>query len=310
MRLVKHIFADRAIGLALVVVLAGCSTNAGFGTPVSNPPPVNQYEPYASPTPAPSGSFIPFDDRPGMAAPAPSGSVEPTPTPQPNTLSIAGAALRLAYDGAAKDPVSAPRVLELTFNLQNTTKNPAKVSTVTITSDKGPLGSSGVAVSAAAGQISDVAVVALRPSDNPSKYKELTLGFLDDSKKMIGASKLDVPTMDTSFTSLDEKHPKGPVTIDGVEVSPIQAGTGPHFECTFAITNASTDPVAVTGFSVKPPKGDALKVAIALPVPARATSGFVSIVLPYAGKTLPPGDYTISALRGTATVAKASAVLL
>ncbi len=317
MPLFNYLRANRALGLALAWVLAGCSTNAGFGTPVSGPNPVsNQNQPYGqpfgvSPGPSVSGSIPPYFMRQGVSpAPSPQGSPTPTPTPIPNTISIVGPALRLAYDGSAKDPVKAPRVLELSFALQNTTKNSAKVTSVAAYADKTALGSSPVAVSAAPGDISEVAALAIKTSDDPLKYKEVMLNFLDDSKKMIGSVNLDVPPMDTQFTSLDEKHPKGPFSIDSVEISAIAAPKGAHYECTFAVTNASATAVSVTEFDIKPPKGDAVKVAIPLPVPARSVSGFVSIVVPYNGKTVAPGTYTVTAMQNGTPVARATAMLL
>jgi len=312
MSLVKYFRSNRALGVALLLVLAGCSTNAGFGTPVSGPNPVSNPNPYGAPGPGASGSIMPYDERPG-AEPmvTPYGSPPPSPSPIPNTISIVGAALRLAYDGSAKDPVKAPRLLELSFALQNTTKNAAKVTSVAAYTDRAALGTSPVTVTAAAGQTSEVAAVALKTSDDPMKYKEVMVNFLDDTKKMIGSAKLDVPPLDTSFTALDEKHPKGPFSIDSAEISSIGIGQGPSFECTFAVTNATASSVSVTQFEIKPPKGDPVKLAIPLAVPARSVSGFMSIVVPYTGgKSLPSGSYTIRAVQNGTTAAKTSAVLL
>jgi hypothetical protein len=314
MHLMKYFRANPALGLALMLVVAGCSTNAGFGTPVSGPNPVNNPNPYGpQPGPTASGSVMPYEGRPGGIEPigTPYGSPQPSPTAMPNTISIVGAALRLAYDGSAKDPVKAPRVLELSFALQNTTKNAAKVTSVAAYADKTALGTSPVTLKAAAGQTSEVAAVALKTSDDPMKYKEIMVNFLDDTKKMIGSAKLDVPPQDTSFTSLDEKHPKGPFSIDSAEISSIRIGQGPSFECTFAVTNATSSAVSVTQFEIKPPKGDTVKLTIPLSVPPRSVSGFMSIVVPYTGgKNLPSGSYTIRAVQNGMTAAKASAVLL
>jgi hypothetical protein len=301
-----------AIGLALACVLAGCSTNAGFGTPVSGPNPVGP-NPYG-PTPFPSGSEVPFEG--GMPLPmasevsSPAGSPSPTPTPPPNTLTIVGASLRLAYDGAARDPVKAQRLLELTFALENTTRNSAKIASVAAFTDKTALGDSSVSVTAPASQTSEVASVVVKTSADPTQYKEIMVHFLDDQKKMIGTQRLDVPPIDTPFTALDEKHPKGWLSIDSAQISPISTSGGPHFECTFAITNASAVAGAITEFDIKPPKGDLIKVAIPANVPARSVTGFVSIVAPYNGKKLPAGSYIITAQQGRVIVARASAVLL
>ncbi|HEV2037426.1 MAG TPA: hypothetical protein VGQ96_02380, partial [Candidatus Eremiobacteraceae bacterium] len=199
---------------------------------------------------------------------------------------------------------------ELSFALQNTTQNGAKVASVAVYADKATLGTTRVAVTAAAGQTSEVMSVALKTSEDPLKYKDLMLNFLDDSKKMIGSVKLDAPALETIFTSLDEKHPKGLFSIDSVEISHIGGGKSTQFECTFALTNASAAAVSVNEFAIKPPKGDAVKIAIPLGVPARSASGFISIVVPYNGKSLPAGNYSVSALQNGTTAAKASAVLL
>jgi len=319
MRLFPSLVRERALGLALAWVLAGCSTNAGFGTPVSGPNPVNNQQPYGqqpygvSPTPMVSGSFQPFTRSLGPPSPVPSGSVppaSPTPTPAPNTLSIVGPALRLAYDGSAKDPTKAPRLLELSFALQNTTQNSAKVTSIVVHAEQTALGESSVAVSAAPGDISPVTTLVLKTTSDPTQYKELLVSFLDDTKKMIGSTKLDVPPMETDFTSLDEKHPKGPLSIDSVEITSIDAGKTPHYDCTFALTNASGNPVAITAFEIKPPKGDSVTVPLQLPVSARSVSGFISIVVPYSGKALPSGSYSVTAMQNVSAAAKATAVLL
>jgi hypothetical protein len=317
MSFLTYLRANRALGLALAWVLAGCSTNAGFGTPVSGPNPVgNPYQPNSqpygtSPMPTLSGSISPYMLRPAVSpAPSPTGSPTPTPSPIPNTLTIVGPALRLAFDGSAKDPVKAPRVLELSFALQNTTQNGAKITSISAYADKTALGSSQVTVSAAAGATSEVAALVLKTSDDPSKYKDIMLNFLDDSKKMIGSVDLDVPPMDTQFTSLDEKHPKGPFSIDSLEISELAAPKGPHYDCTFAVTNASATAVSVAEFDIQPPKGDVVKVAVPLPVPARAVSDFISVVVPYGGKSLPSGTYTVTATQNGAAVARSTAVLL
>jgi hypothetical protein len=307
----KFFRSNRALCLALLFVVAGCSTNAGFGTPAQGPNPIsNPYGPQPGPTV--SGSVMPFEERPGLQPiGTPYGSPSPTPTPIPNTISIVGAALRLAYDGSAKDPVKAQRLLELSFALQNTTKNSAKVTSVAAYADKTALGASPVLVTAASGQTSEVAAVALKTSDDPMKYKQVMVNFLDDTKKMIGSANLDVPPLDTSFTSLDDKHPKGPFSIDSAEISSIRIGRGPSFECTCAVTNATSAAVSVTQFEITPPKGDPVKLAIPLAVPPRSVSGFVSVVVPFTGgKTLPSGSYTIRAVQNGSTAAKTSAVLL
>jgi hypothetical protein len=309
MRFTTWLFENRALGFAIAVVLAGCSTNAGFGTPATGPNPVQPYgQPMGvSPTPMLSGSALPY--IPGELPEGP-GAGPTTPTPAPNSISIVGPALRLAYDGSVKDPTKAPRMLELSFALENTTQNAAKVSNVVAHSGSTALGTSPISVSAAPGQTSEVVALVLKTSDDPSKYKDVDLSFLDDAKKMVGSAKLDVPPMETQFTSLDDKHPKGPFSIDSLEISSINVGKSPHFESTFALTNASSIPMTVTEFDIKPPKGNTIKVALLLPVPARSVSGFISFVLPYDGQAVPSGNYTITAMQSVNAEARATAVLL
>jgi hypothetical protein len=293
------------IGIAAAAALAACSTNAGFGTPATEPQPVGPGYPQSvnSPGPSPSGFLNPdFSQEPG--------SPEPSPTPVPNTLSIVGASLRLAYDGSAKDPVRANRLVELSFALQNTTQNSAKISTVGARSGAARFSDMSVAVSAASNQTSPVETLVVKTPDDPQKYKTILFSFLDSQKKLIGSANLDVPAFDVSFTSLDEKHPKGALSIDGAEVSPISNGQGTYFECTFAITNPSQIPASLSEFDIKPPKGASIKVAVPMVVPMRAASGFVSMIVPYDGKSLPNGSYTITAQQNGVTAASASAVLL
>lgn len=306
MRRLKTFRIQPAIGLALAWLLAACSTNAGFGTPVTGPQPLNEYPQSGSPSPGPTGSGFFNPNAPAT----PSGSPEPSPTPVPNTLSIVGASLRLAYDGTAKDPVKASRLLELSFALQNTTQNSAKIATVSARADTTPMPDLSVAVSAPANQTSQVASLVVKTPGDPSKYKNILFSFLDGQKKMLASVKLDVPVADSSFTGLDQKHPKGSLSIDGAEVSPISAGQGPHFECTFAVTNPSFTPVSIAEFDIKPPKGNTLKVALPMVLPMRSASGFVSVVVPYNGKSLPAGNYVISAQQNGLVMASASAVLL
>jgi predicted small secreted protein len=301
-RLQAHIL----FGLA-AALLAACSTNAGFGTPATEPQPMNNGYPQStitSPGPLASGMYNP------NAIASPLGSPPPSPTPVPNTLSIVGAALRLAYDASAKDPVKAPRLLELSFALQNTTQNAAKISTVSGRAVLTQLPDIAVDVSAPANQTSQVASVVVKSPDDPQKYKMILFSFLDAQRKLIGTANLDVPPQDESFTGLDEHHPKGALSIDGAEISPIDVGPGAFFECTFALTNPSLTPASVSEFDIKPPKGQIIRIAIPMVVPMRSASGFVSMVVPYNGKVLPSGDYLITAQQNGLTLASASAVLL
>lgn len=294
--------------MVAVWLAAGCSANGGFGTPVTEPNPVNAYPQngVVSPEPSTSGIVYPGAD----ASPSPAGSPSPTPTPVPNTLSIVGAALRLAYDGSAKDPVKAPRLLELAFALQNTTRNTARITTVSAHAGATPFPNTTVAVSAAPNQTSNVESVVLKTPSDAAKYQSVQLSFLDDQKKMIGSAKLDVPPQDTSFTSLDQGHPKGLLSIDSAEVSPISNASGLSFECTFALTNAGAAPASISEFDIAPPKGSAIKIAIPVTVPMRSASSFVSIVVPFNGKSLPSGSYVVNAEQSGMILARTSVVLL
>jgi hypothetical protein len=306
MRPARFSLSRLLLGLATALVLAACSTNAGFGTPATEPQPVgNGYPQPGMTSPGPQASEF----NPNVLA-TPAGSPAPTPTPPPNTLSITGAALRLAYDGTAKDPLKAPQLLELTFALQNTTQTSAQIATVSARSDATSFPDTRVSVTAPANQTSQVASLVVKTPADPDKYKAILFSFLDDQKRLIGSAKLDVPAPDQSFTSLDPKHPKGPLSIDGAEVSPISFGQGVFFECTFAITNPSAAPAAISEFDIKPPKGQVIRMMIPMVVPMRSASGFISMVLQYDGKTLPAGSYSISAQQNGVTLASTSAVLL
>src|SRR5579872_6431723 len=221
-----HLVGLRRVLLAIVAAVIGvaaaltaCSTNAGFGTPSGNPPPLNPGAYGAATSPLPSGSVVPLGSgAPNEGVPSTASPLE-TASPIPNTLSIEGASLRVAYDGAAADPAKAPRLLELAFALQNTTKKSAKIADLKLHSDSAAIADQAVAVSAPANQTSRPELVAIRTSDDPLKYKQLKVDFIDDTKKVISSQTLDVSQEDFSFTPLGEKHPKGGVTIDSMEIS-------------------------------------------------------------------------------------------
>ncbi len=295
-----------AVFAAGACTLAACSTNAGFGTPVSEPNPVAPY-PQAAVSAPPGQPQVASN---GTAPASPAASPAPTPTPVPNTLSITGTSLRLAYDGAAKGPLTAPRLVEVSFALQNTTSAPATVRLVRVQADTANLPDIPVKVTAAPGQTSAVALLAFATPLDPAKYKAIVLTFLDDRKKVVGTAHLEIPAQEAAFTALDEKHPQGVPSIDSAEVSPISNGPGPRFEVTFALTNPSQTPLSVTELEVKPPQGDVVRVPLSLDLPMRVTSGFLSVVLPYRGKSLPAGTYAITARERDGQSLQASAVLL
>ncbi len=310
-----------AFAAALALCVSACSTNAGFGTPSSGAPPLNNGYPQNGAVPLPSGASPlpsgamsgPYNLGPngsGPGQPQPGSSPAAMPSALPDTVSITGAALHLAYDGAAADPMKAARILEVSFALQNTTTSTKKVSSVSVASDTGVLGTRKISISAPPNQMSPVALVTVRTSDDLRKFKQLKVDFLDDGGKSIGSSTLDVPVVDQSVTPLDEHHPKGDVSIDSVEVSRVDANMGQKYEVRFAVTNPTNAQVSITHLAIAPPKGAVARVVLPLNIAARSVSGFVSVVLPYSGKSLPPGSYTVSAMKNSTTVAKASSSLL
>ncbi len=310
-----------AFAAALALCITACSTNAGFGTPNSGAQPLNNGYPQnggamplpSGASPLPSGAVNgPYNQGPnaGPGQPEPGASPAAMPSALPDTVSITGAALHLAYDGAAADPMKAARVLEVSFALQNTTGSTKKVSTISVASDTGVLGSRKISVSASPNQMSRVALVTVKTSDDPAKYKQLKVDFSDDANKRIASNTLDVPALDQSFTPLDEHHPKGDVSIDSVEVSRVDANMGQRYEVTFAVTNPTAAQVSITHLAIAPPKGAVAHVILPLHVAARSVSSFVSVVLTYNGKSLPAGSYTVSAMKNNTTLAKGSASLL
>jgi len=313
--------AVSAFAGALALCVTACSTNAGFGTPNSGAPPLNNGYPQnggamplpSGASPLPSGAVSgPYNLSPngGPGQPEPGTSPAAMPSAPADTVSITGASLHLAYDGAAADPMKAARVLEVSFALQNTTGSTKKVSTIIVASDTGVLGTRKISVSASPNQMSRVALVTVKTSDDPAKYKQLKVAFLDDANKSIASNTLDVPALDQSVTPLDEHHPKGDVSIDSVEVSRVDANMGQRYEVTFAVTNPTAAQVSIAYLAIAPPKGAVARVILPLNVAARSVSSFVSVVLTYNGKSLPGGSYTVSAMKNNTTIAKGSASLL
>ncbi|MBC5806714.1 MAG: hypothetical protein DLM53_05155 [Candidatus Eremiobacter antarcticus] len=308
------------VAAAFALCMTACSTNAGFGTPSSGAPPLNNGYPQNGAMPLPSGASPlpsgavsgPYNLGPngGPGQPQAGSSPAAMPSALPDTVSIAGATLHLAYDGAATDPMKAARILEVSFALQNTTSSAKKVSSISVASDTGVLGTRKISVSASPNQMSAVALVTVRTSDDPRKFKQLKVDFLNDAGKSIASSTLDVPVIDQSVTPLDEHHPKGDVSIDSVDVSRVDANMGQKYEVTFAVTNPTNAQVSITHLAIAPPKGAVARVVLPLNIAARSVSSFVSVVLPYNGKSLPAGSYTVSAMKNSTTVAKASSSLL
>jgi hypothetical protein len=286
--------------LVAAAIAGACSQNAGFSSPPVPGPPVPANNPNIAV--GPSGS-------PGASGvPQTSGS----PAAASQVLTVVSATGRFAYDGADNDPMRAPRLIELAFALKNPTTKAVTISKLTATGENNTaVGDSKLSVTIAPGATSDVTLIAFRPKKEAAYVKTVTMTFADDKGAALAVGSADLPPSDLPFVPLDEKDAKGGVTVDGVEISSVQlAGSGPHYEVTFAMTNAGTTKADLSGFSIVPPKTNGAKVNISLTIPPRNTTGFISIILPFKGKTLPDGDYTVNAVNGSATVAKASGALL
>jgi hypothetical protein len=227
-------------------------------------------------------------------------------------LSIVSATGRYAYDGAESDPVKALRFIELAYALKNSTSKAVTIAKVSVASDTGvAVGDLKLSVTVAPGGTSDVALAAFKAKKELQFLKSVTMTFTDDKGKTLAIGTAELPPTDMPYMPLDEKDPKGATSVDGVEISSVQvAGAGLHYEVTFALTNAAATKVDLDGFSIAPPKSPPLKVNVPLTIPPRTTTGFISIVLPFKGKSLPDGDYSINAVNGTVTLAKATGALL
>ncbi|HXW76912.1 MAG TPA: hypothetical protein VEJ20_05830 [Candidatus Eremiobacteraceae bacterium] len=284
-----------AVALVGLAAIAGCSTNAGFGTP----PPVGT-QPQANATPYP-------------ASPTPYASQSPAATPTPQTpLSVDSASARQAYDASAADPVKAPRLIEVTFALNNPGASPMPVPNIAIAASPNPAVNVPIALQALGNQDTPETIVAIAQPKDTSKVKQLALTFGDGKSLLLALDTIDYPaTGDFAITPLDKAHPAGALTIDDVAVTAIAApGKGPHFDVTFSATNAGTSKVSVAWFTVAPPKSDAIKIVVPVDLPARTETAPVSMVVPFSGKALPPGTYTVTASDGTNTIATGTGPLL
>ena len=288
--------------LTAAAIVAACSQNAGFNSPPVPGPPV--------PAPqgvTPSGS----SGLPGVNG-GNQGSASASPVAVSQTLTVASATGRFAYDGADSDPMRAPRLIELAFALKNPTTKAVTVSKLTATGENSvSVGEAKLSLTIAPGETSDVTLLAFKPKKEAAFVKTVTMTFVDDKGVALAAGNADMPPTDTAFVPLDVKDPQGGLTVDGVEISSVQvAGGGPHFEATFAMTNAGTTKIDLSGFSIVAPKTPAARVNISMTLAPRTTTGFISIILPFKGKTLPDGDYVINALNGNSSMAKATGALL
>jgi hypothetical protein len=282
---------------AVAALCVACSQNAGFGAP---------------PVPAPPAPVAPQS----VTSPGASGPLGATSSASPGAsadqaLSIISATGRYAYDGAETDPVKAMRFIELAYALKNATSKAVTISKLSVASDGGvAVGDMKLSVTVAPGGTTDVALAAFKAKKELQYLKSVTMTFTDDKGKTVAVGTAELPPSDMPYVPLDDKDPKGATSVDGVEVSSVQVAGGLHYEVTFALTNASATKVDLDGFSIAPPKAPSLKVNVPLTIPPRTTTGFISIVLPFKGKSLPDGDYSINAVNGSATLAKASGALL
>ena len=292
-----------AFGLSLA--LFACSQNTGFGNPAPNsfPPPG------AGPN-GENGTLVP----PSSASPFNAGSPQPasSQTPQVTPLSVDSLSLRLAYDGAASDLNKAKRILDFSVALKNPTNGALSVAKAAAFADGNAIADTRFSLSAPANQTSSVALFALRPTADLKKAKSVTVNFTDDSGKLLAVGTADLAQpAPVQITPLDDKHPAGGPTIDGIEITRVlDAARGPQYECTFALTNAGGAKISVSSFTVAPPKGESVKINLPIDLPARSTTGFITFLLPYHGKSLPDGKYSVTAFGGGGPIAAGSGPLL
>jgi hypothetical protein len=299
MRLLGNILRVAGVVGVLAFVSSACSANGGFGSP--NPMPPQQAYPGQplGATPAPSGS-------------SPNPYVSPGPSSSPDSIYLSSNVLRAAYDGSAADPVKAARLLEITFGFKNPTADPDSLSTLTVSTDGDPAGRRiGLALAIPPGKATDVAVVAVSLKQDFVKVKHITLTFDNPDEDDLAITTVDPPALTLTFTPLDAKQPTGALTIDGIDFSHVTGpGSGLHYECTFGLINASGAKVSIDNFTVTPPKGSPITVPVPVEVPARNSSSLMTIILPYSGKSLPAGKYTVTANAANNPLAQATTGLL
>lgn len=279
-------------------IVAGCSSNAGFGA----------QPPYSG---APQGNPTP----PLEAGATPYGGGSPANSPTPSTpLYVDSATARFAYDAYPADPVKAPRLIEVTFALNNPQSTPMPVADLAIAPDTAKPVHVPLKLQALPDQDTVETMIAIAPPKDISKVKQLTLTFGDGKGTMLAQDPIDFPTLaDPTMTALDKKRPAGGLSIDDVSISSIAApGGGMHYDLTFSATNAGTSDASIAFFTVTPPKSDTVKIVIPVKIPARTEMAPISIVVPYAGKskTLPSGKYDVTASDGKSTIAEGSGPLL
>ncbi|HLJ83777.1 MAG TPA: hypothetical protein VKT51_06375, partial [Candidatus Eremiobacteraceae bacterium] len=105
--------------------------------------------------------------------------------------------------------------------------------------------------------------------------------------------------------------PAGALTVEGLDVTRVTGpGSGLHYECTFGLMNASGSKVTVDSFTIAPPKGAVAQMVVPVTLASRTTSSLMTFVIPFDGKSLPAGKYTVTAISGGTGIAQASADLL
>lgn len=297
----RSIVSTALVAAVFYAAVAACSSNAGFG---GAPP----YPGAPNPTPY-QGGATPF------------GGGSPGATPPPDTpLTVDSASARFAYDAYAADPVKAPRLVEVTFALNNSNETPMPVADLAIVADKGTPTHVKLALQSLPDQDTVETLVAIAGPKDPSKTKQLALTFGDGKGTMLAVDTIDFPTgTDPIMTPLDSKRPAGNLTIDDVAVTSITSpGSGLHYDVTFSATNSSKNDISIATFIVTPPTNDTdkvaspVKVAIPIKIPARTEMAAISVVMTYTGKskTLPSGKYEVDASDGKSTIAQASGPLL
>jgi hypothetical protein len=299
--MIGNILCAAAVGAVLALASSACSSGGGFGSPMP------QAYPQGGGYPGPAVTVSP---GPGGANPLSSAS--PGPTTSPDSIYLSSTVLRAAYDGSADDPVKAARLLEITFGFKNPTVDPDTLSTVTIAADDDRAGKRmGLSLAIPAGKSSDVAVAATSLKQDLAKVKHITLTFANIDGDDLVSTTMDPPALALTFTPLDQKQPSGALTIVGIDFSHVTGpGSGLHYECTFGMVNAGGAKVVVDNFIVTPPKGSPVTIAVPVTLPARTSSSLLTFVLPYSGKSLPAGKYTITANAANNPLAQATTGLL
>jgi hypothetical protein len=208
--------------------------------------------------------------------------------------------------------VKAARLVEITFGFKNPTLDPDTLSTITVAADDDPGGKrAGLTLPIPAGKSSDVAVAAVSLRQDLAKVKHITVTFANVDGDELATTTMDPPALALTFTPLDDKQPSGALSIVGIDFSHVTGpGSGLHYECTFGMTNASGAKVAVDNFTVTPPKGSPVTVAVPVTLPARTSSSLLTVVIPFSGKSLPAGKYTVTANAANNALAQATTGLL